>query len=519
MRVASKVATGSGLVVLLLGAALVYQVSFARQVAGATDRVSSDYFRVAIVSVEGSRLLEQIEEFLRKLPVVKDPRYAEKIKATAESFESDLAGLGDLVLPSTEVKEEVERFRRLWAEFPLAGELGQPEGLLSLEPEAQAEAVKPLLEELDEIKNKAIAVRDATQYAINEESRAFLLESVRAERLSWTVLGIAFALSILVLLLTVRSINEPLKRLTEGTRAVRGGKLSVRLTPGEDDEFSVLAADFNRMVETLSELDQLKKEFLSRVSHELKTPLVAMQETNQLLLDGLPGPLSERQRRLVELNLQSGRRLSGMIVKLLDLSTLETGAVQYDLKPRDLTDLLRLAIDQFDAQAREREIELRLQVAEPTLVARCDGDRLYQVFENLLENALKFSARGSRVEVHADLVAEAPTGLPAGWTRSHGWPSDDTMILVRVIDQGPGVGDHQKEKIFEKFHQANRRSGSGTGVGLGLAICREVVEAHRGAIWVADGTDGGSVFHVLLHPVREEASVTTLRPAAGGRFA
>ncbi|MEM7479800.1 MAG: HAMP domain-containing sensor histidine kinase [Acidobacteriota bacterium] len=523
MRIASKVATGSGLLILLLGVALIYQVSFGRRLAGKSDRVSSDYFQVAIDSLETIRHLERMEELLRGMLAVQDPRYGENLKLAAVGVDERLADLKGRTPASADVTERVESLVRLWSAFPLASDQGRPEGLLDLPPPRQAELQDEYLQQIGALQAAAQAVKDITQYAINEESRLYVAASLRAQRVSWTVLGISLVLSLIVLLGTVRAINEPLKRLGEVTRKVRGGRLSVRLEVDEDDEFADLATDFNRMVSALSQLDQLKKEFLSRVSHELKTPLVAMQETNQLLLDGLPGELTPRQRRLVELNLQSGRRLSGMIVKLLDLSTLETGIVQYDLKARDLTDLLYLAVDQFEGPARERDITFDLDLGPRPLIAQCDGDRLYQVFENLLENAIKFSPRGSTVVIRATATDRTPDHLPAAWDRTlTETPEDGEWIHLTFGDQGPGVPDEHKVAIFEKFHQANRRAGSGTGVGLGLAICREVVAAHRGAIWVSDGPENdrrppGSVFHLLLHPARDGVASLGLRPMAARR--
>src|SRR6185295_14786427 len=123
----------------------------------------------------------------------------------------------------------------------------------------------------------------------------------------------------------VRSILRPLDALARGTREVAAGRFHARIDASTGDEFARVARDFNSMTERLGELDRLKKDFVAKVSHDLKTPLSSMQETNRALLDHMAGPLSDKQRRLLELNAESGQRLSAMLGKLLDLSRAEAG--------------------------------------------------------------------------------------------------------------------------------------------------------------------------------------------------
>ena len=163
-------------------------------------------------------------------------------------------------------------------------------------------------------------------------------------------------------MLTVRSIQVPLSRLARGTRAVAQGRFDQRVQAAGGDEFSALAADFNEMVRRLGELDQMKKDLLSHVSHELKAPLAAMEETNQLLVEGIPGPVTEDQRRLLDLNLQSVRRLSALIAKLLDLSRMEAGVMEYDMRARDMVPLLQGPAAELGALAREKGVRFALEL-------------------------------------------------------------------------------------------------------------------------------------------------------------
>jgi two-component system sensor histidine kinase GlrK len=316
----------------------------------------------------------------------------------------------------------------------------------------------------------------------------------------WCATIAAFAVSVLVSLLIVRSISKPLAHLTEGTRAIADGKFFYRLDTTRRDEFAQLAQDFNKMTLRLNELDKLKKDFVSHVSHELKAPLASMRETIQLMLEEIPGPLTDKQKRLLELNLQSGIRLTSMISNLLDLSKTEAGVMEYELKSHDLVPLVRSAIAELEVQAHEKQIHLNAVLPETPLPVECDSDRMVQVLLNLIGNAVKFSPRHSEVHVHVERTPQIPLGVPDRWRRLiTGNRQNGYFGLVTVVDSGPGIPDTDKEKVFEKFHQVRQgKKMAGQGVGLGLSICRTIVQAHRGAIWVEDNPAGGSRFVVLV---------------------
>jgi two-component system, NtrC family, sensor histidine kinase GlrK len=225
---------------------------------------------------------------------------------------------------------------------------------------------------------------------------------------------------------------------------------------------------------------QMKKDFVSRVSHELKAPLASMQETTHLLLERIPGPLTEKQRRLLDLNLQSGKRLATMIGNLLDLSRLEAGIADYDMHDHDLREVLQNVVMERSAEAREKSLRIVTRIDAHPLIVRGDPPRLSQVFSNLLENAIHFSAKGGVIKVIASV--------------------HDGAALISITDNGPGVADIEKKKIFEAFHSLTTRKNKmrGEGFGLGLAIAHAITTAHNGIIWLTDNPEGGSVFSVLL---------------------
>jgi signal transduction histidine kinase len=255
----------------------------------------------------------------------------------------------------------------------------------------------------------------------------------------------------------------------------------------------------------LNELDELKKDFVSHVSHELKAPLASMRETIQLMLEQIPGPLTEKQRRLLQLNLQSGVRLTSMISNLLDLSKTEAGVMEYELNSHDLVPLVRNAAAELEGQAQEKGVQIKTSLPQNPLFVECDNDRIVQVIVNVVGNAVKFSPKNGTVQVQVEAVGQIPESVPDKWRRLiKDVEPGNHFGLVTVADNGPGISDSDKQKIFEKFHQVKQgKKITGQGVGLGLAICRTIVQAHRGAIWVEDNPGGGSRFHLLLRPGQE----------------
>lgn len=490
MKVSTQLAAGTGLVFLLLTAVLAYEVGQVDRLARLGRDMARSGLLAGELSIEQIADLGDLEATARKSFVTLDPDYAVKTWDLARRIgqrRDEMAGLG----LSGDVQAQWARFDALW----------RPVLHASHDLPSDAAGQEVFLEGLKRVQTQAFAVAAATRASVRAEVARAGEAARRARTVSYAAALAALLVGAAALVLTVRSIHRPLARLARGAQWVAEGRFDQRVEVGGGDEFARLSADFNRMVDRLGELDQMKKDLLSHVSHELKAPLAAIQETNQLLLEGLPGPVTGDQRRLLDLNLQSVRRLSGLIAKLLDLARMEAGVLDYDLGPCDLGPLLRAACTEMQILARDKGVEVAADLPPEPLWVTGDGDRLHQVAANLLENAIKFSPHGSAVAVSALLAADLPAHAPA-LVRGHlSWdPGTRCAVLVTVADRGPGVPDDQKERIFDRFHQVRRGRAQGSGVGLGLAICREIAAAHGGAIWVTDNAGGGSVFTLALAP-------------------
>ena len=273
-----------------------------------------------------------------------------------------------------------------------------------------------------------------------------------------------------------------------------------------------LAAENRRLRNQTQEVVQLKKDFISYVSHELKAPLASMQETTQLLLERIPGSLTEKQARLLQLNLQSGKRLGRMLGNMLDLSQLEAGIVDYDMDHHDVTQLVQNAVQEHNAGIGEGQIAVLAATPHQPVISFCDSSMILQLLAKVLENASYASGARGPVRLEMTLHTDPPKELPAEFrNRTQLNDNRDGFILISVADCGPGIDDLQKERVFEVFHHFGG-GGQRSNLGLGLTIARLLAEGHGGAIWVQDNPNGGSIFQILLP--RSAAQPQVLRQAS-----
>ena len=480
MKVSTKVICGLGILMLLAFAALGYQVSVIQQMQSINRDLSAINFQSAFITLNLSQLSATIKEFSQKYFVAYDPIYDRQLEEMRKEFGEDIHDLRKNVRTDRErmaVEQLSLAIDDYWQIFSHVKKENQGKELDYLPPS--------LTIAMDHLQAQAEVTYDAVKVSIRDEVTRAAEAGQRAERLSRIAEFVALAVGALVLWSIVRAINLPLRRLTQGTRAIAKGQFWHRLPANGGDEFAEVARDFNAMAARLAELDQMKKDFVSHVSHDLKAPLASIRQVMHVLLQEIPGSLNEQQKGLLRLSYNSAERLAAMVGNLLDVSRMEAGNMEYVLAPHDLIPILNGVMEEFEVQAKEKSIQLRLE-SDASVPVECDRDRIVQVIGNLVDNALKFSPGNSEIVCR---ISEGREG----------------SIQVSVRDSGPGVPDEHKQKIFLKFHQVKQgRKMAGQGVGLGLAICKTIVEAHQGDIWVEDNPNGGSVFTFMLHPAAKE---------------
>ena len=228
-----------------------------------------------------------------------------------------------------------------------------------------------------------------------------------------------------------------------------------------------------------AEAEAAKSEFVSLVSHEMRTPLTSVRTSLGLLLRGAAGGVSESVRELLEIALRNLERLIRLVDDLLDLARIESGRLVTRLSPVALEDAAARALDALRAFAQERGIEIEHLESDADTVVLADSDRLQQIIVNLLSNAIKFSPEGARVRLC--------------------WRQQGERAVVEIADEGPGIPADELESIFDKFRQLERadtrRYG---GAGLGLAISRTIARQMGGDLWAESEEGRGARFFLRL---------------------
>jgi signal transduction histidine kinase len=235
--------------------------------------------------------------------------------------------------------------------------------------------------------------------------------------------------------------------------------------------------------EKLQEHDRLKSSLVSVVSHELRTPITSLKGYVENMLDGFPGPLTEKQSYYLTRMWQNLERLARMLRDLLDLSRIEGGHATLNLAPVCLSELLGDAVESFQPVARERSIAMRLDVKCEQPVIQADRDKLHQVVTNLLDNATKYSPKGGKVEINIHA-------------------QDEGSIQLCVQDTGCGIQPEELSHIFNPFYRGHDAARLTQGSGLGLTITKRLVELHKGQIWIESDSTRGTRCYVKF-PIQQ----------------
>jgi len=251
------------------------------------------------------------------------------------------------------------------------------------------------------------------------------------------------------------------------------------------EEISRLAVSFNEMaaalqcdVAKLREQEHLRRELVANISHELATPLTAIQGFTEALIDGVV-PDAEARLDTTQLIAREAARLRRLVDQLREVTTYEAGARSLHLAEVALPSLIDETLSVLGPERERKRITLATDVSAELAPVAADADRLTEVLLNLLDNALRFTPEGGHIEV----TAREQVG----------------RVAVTIADSGPGIPEADRQRIFERFYRADSSRSSATGgTGLGLAIVRELVEAHGGTIEADERPGGGARFTFTL---------------------
>jgi len=461
------------LVALPLVLAVGYAVLTLQGLAAQSERAVQRASTAARASRQIAESLIGMERALRQYVVLRDAELASDYRRLRADFRQVAGGLAGSPLDNASgnrVGPLLEREQKIAAELALAdSEKGPPEHLVD-DFLAMADDALPLVE-------AARAVADAEVARLEQEA-----SHARDTLLLPLLAALALALGIAWWFRNI--VSEQITQIDHAIRAIGRGDYAEPIAVSGPDDLAFLGERLDWLRQRLGELEEQKSRFLRHVSHDLKTPLTAIREGAQLLADQVPGQINDSQRTIVGIMTQNSRRLQTLIEELLNYQQASLAAGNLDLKPVALEALVDKVLHAHRLAAAGRSI--RFQKVLPPVQIEGDPEKLRVVIDNLVTNAIKFSPKEGVVRVLLK--------------------SENGNAVLDVIDEGHGVPEAERERIFDAFYRGKRAKEGVEGSGLGLAIAREYVAAHRGRIEVVVDAGEGGHFRVTLPKVRKERS-------------
>jgi signal transduction histidine kinase len=386
----------------------------------------------------------------------------------AEEFAREMKQLNSYYIRLYEDRAHYQSFGKLNGEEPAAITAEQIEkvlagGVVQLDPTKSSTSLLGLPLRL-ETGTKALFVEP-------------LISATAPFAIKWlsTFLLYALAMGSLFILVAAIFLIRPIKKLTKATRLVAGGDFNVKLNIKQAGELGTLARSFEGMMSDLERLEQMRREFVSNVSHEVQSPLTSISGY-AIALKQVDLTESERSRYL-DIIITEAERMSKMSDSLLKLSVLESESRQVERVILSLDEQIRRVIVALQPQWSARQIRFELDLQPIRLWG--DYDQLNQVWTNILGNSIKFSPDQGVIDVSLQ--------------------SDVKQVTVRITDQGIGISPEDQQRIFERFFKADRsHSRKYSGSGMGLAIVKQIISLHEGTIRVESEPGKGTTFIVSL---------------------
>ncbi len=309
------------------------------------------------------------------------------------------------------------------------------------------------------------------------------LKALNRLSLNFTLVAVFVAVGVLMIfgfsgVYFIKSIVNPIKEVSNIARKIAMGDLESRIEIPKSDEIGELCEAINYMASELYEAQNLKNDFISSVSHELRTPLTAIRgwgETARMSL----GEDDELVGRGLDVVLSEANRLSGLVEDLLDFSRMETGRLQVNSMPLNVTQILTESADMYAELSKQNGIDFVFNPPTEQLEVLGDGDRLKQVFINIIDNAVKYTENGGQV-----LITQT---------------TEEGCVRITVTDTGVGIPAADIDRVKEKFYKANKTV---RGSGIGLAVADEIIKQHKGLLFI-ESTEGAGTTITIVLPLYE----------------
>lgn len=472
------------------------------------NKVTDSIMKIDIPSVEnGEKLVDSLLEQVRnekKYIITNDDAFLDLFEKKKREFLDRLKSI-ELSTKDREKKVFVNQIKELHNKYlsMISKEIALVGSVEIISSDSHyEEEIKKTLDQLTESINK---LNLTLQTGLIKKIELFQKIGYKSTKVSIVIIFFAVMFGTIFAYFFTRSVCSPIKILKDATDRIADGDLDYRIELISDDEIGTLGTAFNQMCNKLKEMDQMKSEFVSNISHNLKTPLTAIREANDLLLEKIAGPISGPQIKLLTIIKEESRQLTMMINDLLDISRVEAGLMRYNFQSSDIHDAIRKSTDEIRFLAENKNILIQCENGDSIPKILLDHDKIVQVMDNLLSNAIKFTLPGGTITIKATVVESHD--VAQFFREQNCLDNVYSFVKVSISDTGIGIPSECHKKIFDKFQQVNNKGKSGIkGTGLGLSIAKHIVLDHGGDIWVESDVGKGSAFHFTI-PCRYDYSL------------
>lgn len=293
---------------------------------------------------------------------------------------------------------------------------------------------------------------------------------------------ISSCIAFILIYFTARRITKPLKDINDAAKVIANGDFNKRIDTNSEDEISQLAHSFNEMAEGLNRLEEYRSNFITNISHDLRSPVTSIQGFLNAILDGtIP---CEKQEKYLRIALEETKRLTKLTNDILELTKFENQGIELHKENFDVNEMIRNILMTFETRILEKNLKLKVIYVNESSWVYADAQKIERVIYNLLDNAIKFT------ETEKSIIIETS--------------EKNGKIFVNVSDSGIGMTDEQLKHIFERFYKADTSRGKDKkGTGLGLSIVKEIIKAHKQSITVKSIEGLGTTFSFSLDKAEE----------------
>lgn len=288
---------------------------------------------------------------------------------------------------------------------------------------------------------------------------------------------IAIIFNFFIIFYSSKKFTEPLKEMSDAARKFAGGDFEKRLNIESDDEIGVLADSFNEMAQSLYFQEKHRREFISNISHDLRSPLTSMRGFLQAILDGTIPP--EKQVHYLKIVLDESERLAKMANDMLDINKLDDSKPALNLTEFSINELATKTMFNFEDRAAQNKIKISCLFSHNDTIVKADADKIQRVIYNLVDNSLKFTHKYGYIKIITRVT--------------------DKKVYISVKDNGKGVSPEEQKRVFDRLYKADRSRGKDKkGSGLGLSIVREFIKVHGEDITLESELGKGCTFTFTL---------------------